>query len=196
MYHAQARKIQPQRQRLEPIRDVFLPRRSLDHVQERLVLLAIPRLVMIPQELARMLRIRSDPRNGVELMIAQNALSSPRLDHRSDQVNGLHLLGSAIDQVADANRGVVRMTPKTIRLGITQILQECNPLVVLAVDVADDVKGAGHGSLPRGEDLTKPHTLSVKMTSPLAEPTLGDSRRLTYSFARSLKNTGRSVVGG
>jgi len=34
------------------------------------------------------------------------------------------------------------------------------------------------------------------MTSPLAEPTLGDSRRLTYSFARSLKNTGRSVVGG
>src|ERR1700676_1488348 len=169
MHHAQPREIQPQRQRLKPIRDLLLPRCSFDDIQERLMLLAIPRLVMIPQELARVLGIRSHPRDGVKLMIAQNALRRTRFNHRSNQVNGLHLLGSAIDEIADEDRGAVRMTPSAGGFGIAELQKECDQFIELAVDIADDVKGIRHGSLTRREGLTKPLTLSVKMTSPLAE---------------------------
>ncbi len=75
MYDPQSRKIQPRRQGLEPVRDFLLPVRSFDDVQKRLMLLPIPRLVMVPQELSRVIRVRSHPRNRIEFMIAENALS-------------------------------------------------------------------------------------------------------------------------
>src|SRR6202166_4340056 len=78
VHDTQARKIQPQRQCLEPIRDFLLPRRSFDYVQKPLMLLPIPLLVMVPQELSRMVRVWSHPRNGIEFMIAQNGPSRPR----------------------------------------------------------------------------------------------------------------------
>src|SRR5713226_8555976 len=140
VHDAQARKIQPQRQCFEPIRDVLLPRRSFDYVQKRLMLLSIPWLVMIPQELPRMLRVRSHPRDGIEFMIAQNGPSRPRCCHRPNQLDGLHLLRSTVDYIADKDGGTAGMTPHTIDSGIAQMFEERNQFVILAVDVADDVK--------------------------------------------------------
>ena len=71
------RKIQPERQRPEPIGYLLLSVRSLDDVQERLMLLPVPRLVMIPQEFARPLQIGCHPCDSVELVITQDTAAAP-----------------------------------------------------------------------------------------------------------------------
>src|SRR5258708_17445447 len=60
--------------------------------------------------------------------------------HRPNQLDGLRLLRSTVDQIADKDGGTAGMTPHTIGSVIAQTFEERNQFVILAVDVADDVK--------------------------------------------------------
>jgi hypothetical protein len=100
----------------------------------------IPRLVMIPQEVPWAVRIRSHPRYRIELMIAENAPSRTGLHHLPHQANGLELLRSAVDQIADKYSSTLGVTPNAGRLGITEHAQEGSKLVEFTVDIAYDVK--------------------------------------------------------
>ena len=84
------------------------------------MLRSIPRLVMIPKEVPGPIRIRSDPRNRIDLMIAENATSRAGLHHPPHQADGLELLRSAVDQITDKYGGTLGVTPDAARLGITE----------------------------------------------------------------------------
>src|SRR5579859_5295123 len=140
MHHAKSTEIQPQRQRSEPIGNFLLQRRPFDDVQEGLMLRPVPRLVVIPQEAPGPVRIRSYPGNRVELMITENAARSTGLHHSPHQSDGLELLRSAVDQVADKYGGALGVPENGARLRIAEDGQEGCKLVKFTVDIAYDIK--------------------------------------------------------
>jgi hypothetical protein len=124
MHDPQTWEIQPERQRLEPIRDFPVPMGSLDLLEERLVLFPIARLVMISQEFPRMLRIARYPRDRVEFVIPENASSRTHLDHRPHEIHGRGLLRPTIDQVSYKDGRAARVSPTVGGFGIAQTRQE------------------------------------------------------------------------
>ncbi len=85
------------------------------------MLLSISWLAMISQELPRMLRIRSYPRNGVEFMIAQDALSCARFDHAPHEAHCGQLFRSAVDQIAHKDGSTAGMPPNALGFGIAEV---------------------------------------------------------------------------
>jgi hypothetical protein len=80
----------------------------------------ISRLMMIPQEMSRPVRIRTYPRNRIELMIAENAPSRTGFYHPSHQADGLELLRSAVDQITYEYGGALGVTPNAAGLDIAE----------------------------------------------------------------------------
>src|ERR1700722_228265 len=158
MYDPQTRQFQPERQCFEPIGDVLLPGRPLNHVQKRLMLLPIPRLVMIPQELSRMQKVRGHPRDRIEFAIAQNTLGRARVDHAPNEIHRLQLLRSAINQVSYKYRCAISVTPNAVGCRIAEMVKEPRKLIELPVHIADDIES--HGLLlvsgPCRHSLTDP----------------------------------------
>ena len=118
MHDSHRPKIQPQRQCLEPIRDLPLPGSALHLVQKCLVLRPISGLVMISQELAGVLRIRRHPGDGVELVIPHDAERRARLHHAPHEIDRRQLLRSTIHQIPDENRRAAGMAKSPRLLAI------------------------------------------------------------------------------
>jgi hypothetical protein len=81
----------------------------------------VPCPVVRAQESARAARIRREPADRIELMIAQDAARAAALHHRPHQLHGRHLLRTPIDQVADEDRLAGRMAPHAGGSAVTQI---------------------------------------------------------------------------
>jgi hypothetical protein len=97
---------------------------------------------MIPKVFPRMLRIGCHPRDRVELVISHDTLGGTRIHHRSNQLDRCQLLRAAINQIPYEDCRSILMAPSAGRLAISQIPQQSNKLVELAVHIADDVKSA------------------------------------------------------
>src|SRR5438105_3023881 len=94
----------------------------------------IPRLVMVPQEVPRPVRIRGHPCNRVEFMITENASARTGLHHPSHEADGLELIWSAVDQITDEHGGTLVVTPNAGRLRIAEHVQKGGELLEFAVD--------------------------------------------------------------
>src|ERR1022692_649326 len=112
VHNAQAPKIQPHRQGLEPGDEVLMPRRILaDLPQERLVLLSIALLTVRPQKPIRSERIPCHPRNRIELMVTEDAPRGSRLYHGPHELHRLDLLRPTINKIANKYSRADRMPP-------------------------------------------------------------------------------------
>jgi hypothetical protein len=87
------------------------------------MLLAIPGFVVIPEVMSGPFRVRRNPRNGVEFVIAEKALRAPGLNHASDDAHRLELLWPAVDQITQENGCPLGMPPDSLQRRVTELGQ-------------------------------------------------------------------------
>ena len=95
---------------------------------------------MLPEIFSRRIWIGRRPGNGVKLVIAKNAARRASIDHPPHDIDGRHLARAAIDEVANENRGALRVTPRTLRFAIAEHFEQAEEFFGMPVDVADDVE--------------------------------------------------------
>jgi hypothetical protein len=77
-------------------------------------------------------------------VITQNTARRPSLDHRPYQLDGLDLLRSAINQIADEDGRAGPMAVGASRAGITQMLEQRDEFVALTMHIADHIERFHH----------------------------------------------------
>ncbi len=82
--------------------------------------------------------------SSIEFVISHDAACRASIHHRPHKLDGFHLFGAAIDQVANKNRRARRVPINAQRSGIAEILEQCDELVALTVHVADDIESVAH----------------------------------------------------
>ena len=112
--------------------------------QEGLVLRAMSRRVVVPQEVPGSLRIGRRPGNRVELMVAEDAVGAACFDHAAHQCNGGGLFGAAIDQIPDEDRAPLGVAPHPASEPVSQVSEKIEQTVILTVDIADHVERGAH----------------------------------------------------
>ena len=75
------------------------------------MLLPIAGLVVIAKPLTGILRIRCGPGDGIEFVITQYAARGANRLHAPNEFHGLHLIGPAINEIADEDGSAPGMFP-------------------------------------------------------------------------------------
>jgi hypothetical protein len=101
-----------------------MSRGSLAHLlEERSMLREVSRLAVRPHKFAGHIRIGCKPGNRIELVISHHAARRPRCNHGPHQLDGFHLFGASIDQIADEDRPARGMTVGAMSMGIAQMTE-------------------------------------------------------------------------
>lgn len=84
-------------------------------------------------------------------MVAHHCLGAAGVHHGSNRANGLHLLGSAVDEVAEEEGLASQVAPGATPLPVAEVGQQGGERISMPVDVADDVVVHGADRLRRSE---------------------------------------------
>ena len=105
MYQTKFWQVKKKRECEEPGHKFLMKRSSFHGSQERLVLVSISVPisggVMLTQVLTRTFRVRKEPGNSVELVVAHDRLGRSGINHASNQIDRFTLLRSTVDEIAD-----------------------------------------------------------------------------------------------
>ena len=86
------------------------------------------------------IRIRRGVADGIQLMVAHDAMRVAGVAHGADRLQHPQLLGTSVDQIAQKNgHAAVWGCPNAVSVRIAQFTEQAFQFGVVAVDVADDV---------------------------------------------------------
>ena len=133
MDHAKRGQVEPERQGPEPIDQLPVPAAAFPNSIEEGSVLVPVLFGMGSKELA--LVVLGCEGDGVQLVVSHHRHGTSGVDHASDQIHHLELLGAPIDEVSDENGLAVVVPPCPTGLPIAELSQQSLEGISVAVDV-------------------------------------------------------------
>ncbi len=149
MDDAEVPEVLAQRQPVEPAQMV-LPLAGMvgEGRQGLLDQLAMARRVFAYPGLAGAGQRRGVPGQGIEFVIAEDAVGMAAFDHGPHPAQGAADARAAIDQVTEKDRLALGVLPDAVHLLIIKTLQQQVQGMGAAVEIADQIVAQGHQSSP------------------------------------------------
>ncbi len=137
MHHAKVIKVQPKRERLEPLHVVGAL--VVGELIEELMMLSVVLIAVCPQMTPAARRILGRVADCIEFVVAHDDLGAATVDHALDDLEGTQLLTAAVHQIADEDCAPLRMPKGAGPMLIAEFSQQGLQGGSATMDVTDDV---------------------------------------------------------
>ena len=101
---------------------------------------------MRAQVFTMMFRVGAVLSDRIELVVTHDGLRAAGIDHSPNRHQTVNLTRSTVNEVADKYGGAIWMPISTVRINVTQVIEQGVKLVRLPMNVANDV--VSHSYLP------------------------------------------------